>query len=63
MLDRSDTLPAWPRAAALRLLPTRGGRLALLALLALPVVLVGGLRVMDADLPGFIVGLARGTGA
>ena len=63
MADRTDTSPAWPRALALRFLPTRGGRLALLALLALPVVLVDGVRSMDADLPGFLAGLARGGAA
>lgn len=61
MADRTDASLAWPRALALRLLPTRGGRLALLALLALPVVLIDGVRSMDADLPGFLADLARGS--
>ncbi len=60
MPDRTDAFPAWPRALALRLLPTRSGRLALLALLALPVVLIDGVRTVDADLPGFLAGMARG---
>lgn len=60
MPDRTDVFPAWPRALALRLLPRRDGRLALLALLALPVVLIDGVRTVDADLPGFLTGLARG---
>ena len=59
MADRTDVFPAWPRALALRLLPTPGGRLALLALLALPVVLVDGVRLVDTDLPATIAGLAR----
>ncbi len=61
MTDRTEASSAWPRALALGLLPTRGGRLALLALLALPVVLIDGIRTVDADLPGFLAGIARGA--
>lgn len=60
MLDRTDAGPAWPQALARRLLPTRGGRLALLFLLALPVVLIDGVRTVDLDLPVVMAGLGQG---
>lgn len=47
--------------AVARLLPTRGGRLALLALLAVPVLLVHGVRPVDGDVAVQLGALARGA--
>ena len=63
MLDRSDDPPGRFRAVALRLLPTRRGRAALLALLVAPVLLIGGLRPVDGDLPLYLAAWARGVAA
>ncbi len=61
MLDRIDDTPRWARTVALRLLPTRGGRGALLALLIAPVLLINGVRPVDGELPVYLAGWARGA--